>query len=80
MKTLENKVPTYEEFYKATVEELKKYEQFANLENEEFKEFEEDIQYEYRDAVMALEDGDTTLEKFMSYRPKSAAYGIFMLN
>ena len=44
------------------------------------KKFDKDIQYEYRDAVMALEDGDTTLEKFMSYRPKSAAYGIFMLN
>ncbi|MFR9276568.1 MAG: hypothetical protein ACLVK5_00475 [Peptoniphilus senegalensis] len=80
MKTLENKVPTYEDFYKATVEELKKYEQFENLKSEEFKEFEEDIQYEYRDAVMALEDGDITLELFLSYIPKSAAYGIFMLN
>lgn len=79
MKTLEKKVPTYEDFYKATVEELKKYEQFQNLTSEEFKEFEEDIQYEYRDAVMALEDGDTTIERFMSYRPTSAAYGIFML-
>lgn len=75
-----NTVPTYEEFYKATVKELKEYEQFANLEDEEFKEFEEDIRYEYNDAVMALEDGDTTLEKFLSYRPISAAYGIFMLN
>lgn len=80
MKTLENKVPTYEDFYKATVKELKKYEQFENLKSEEFKEFEEDIQYEYRDAVMALEDGDITLELFLSYIPKSAAYGIFMLN
>lgn len=77
---LEKTVPTYEDFYKATVEELKKYKQFANLENEEFKEFEEDIQYEYRDAVMALEDGDITPEMFLSYRPASAAYGIFMLN
>ena len=79
MKTSENKAPTYEDFYKATVEELKKYEQFTNLENKEFKEFEKDIQYEYRDAVMALEDGDTTIERFLSYRPTSAAYGIFML-
>lgn len=79
MKTLENKAPTYEDFYKTTVEELKKYEQFQNLTSEEFKKFDKDIQYEYRDAVMALEDGDTTVEKFMSYRPISAAYGIFML-
>ena len=80
MKTLEKKVPTYEDFYKTTVEELKKYEQFQNLTSEEFKEFEEDIQYEYRDAVLALEDGDITPEMFLSYRPTSAAYGIFMLN
>lgn len=79
MKTDKNTVPTYEEFYKATVEELKKYEQFQNLTSEEFKKFDKDIQYEYRDAVMTLEDGDTTVEKFMSYRPTSAAYGIFML-
>lgn len=79
MKMLEKTVPTYEDFYKATVKELKKYEQFQNLTSEEFKKFEEDIQYEYRDAVMALEDGDTTIERFMSYRPTSAAYGIFML-
>ena len=80
MKTLENKVPTYGDFYKATVEELKKYEQFQNLTSEEFKEFDKDIRYEYEDAVMALEDGNTNLKRFMSYRPKSAAYGIFMLN
>lgn len=79
MKTLEKKVPTYEEFYKVTVEELKKYEQFQNLEDEEFKEFEKYIRCEYNDAVMALEDGDTTLERFLSYRPISAAYCIYML-
>lgn len=79
MKTLENKAPTYEDFYKATVEELKKYEQFQNLTSEEFKKFDKDIMYEYEDAVMALEDGDTTIERFLSYRPTSAAYGIFML-
>lgn len=79
MERAKNTVPTYEEFYKATVKELKEYEQFANLEDEEFKKFEKDIRYEYNDAVMALEDGDTTLEKFLSYRPTSAAYGIFML-
>lgn len=80
MKMLEKTVPTYEDFYNATVEELKKYEQFANLENEEFKEFEKYIRCEYNDAVMALEDGDTTLERFLSYRPKSAAYCIYMLH
>lgn len=80
MKTLEKTVPTYEDFYKATVEELKKYEQFKNLKSEDFKKFDKDIRYEYEDAVMALEDGNTNLERFMSYRPKSAAYGIYMLN
>lgn len=72
-------IPSYEEFFNATVKALRSYEQFENLNDEEMKKFEEDIKYEYEDAIMAYKNGRTDLDKILPYSPKLAAYGIFML-